>query len=53
MCGGNSVTLALVLLASGLSPRVRGKPDYIPVAGSKFGSIAACAGETSIKLPRS
>ena len=46
VCGGNSHGHPPPPSASGLSPRVRGKPNVLPPSPVSAGSIPACAGET-------
>ena len=45
MCGGTSVSSAMVLTMYGLSPRVRGNLVGLSSLRVKGGSIPACAGE--------
>ena len=46
VCGGNPFPHLRPIHITGLSPRVRGKPDPIPHQRDVEGSIPACAGET-------
>ena len=45
VCGGTIWSMTLPPFTSGLSPRVRGNPPWIPVMLCQIGSIPACAGE--------
>ena len=46
VCGGNRINWPPNFHGRGLSPRVRGKPSFLPRVRSWGGSIPACAGET-------
>ena len=45
VCGGTSAMMFSNVRTSGLSPRVRGNPRYIPLPAATVRSIPACAGE--------
>ena len=50
VCGGSGALPGSELAWAGLSPRVRGKPDYGDFIREKLRSIPACAGEASTSL---
>ena len=53
MCGGTLRSEYIAKLAAGLSPRVRGNRQLVPVRPVADGSIPACAGEPrSYRAPR-
>ena len=45
VCGGTSSSVSRLPLGRGLSPRVRGNPDYGGIRSNEVRSIPACAGE--------
>ena len=47
VCGGNVLSLLIVLVLMGLSPRVRGKQTTVNRSTKITRSITACAGETA------
>ena len=47
VCGGNAPAMISFILATGTSPRVRGKPNSIKAHAKRQGYIPACAGETA------
>ena len=45
VCGGTDAVPAAYSGKAGLSPRVRGNPEFPDGEGNRLGSIPACAGE--------
>ena len=52
VCGGNRLFPEFPQAGHGLSPRVRGKPAAAIMLMASWGSIPACAGETSVNSKR-